>query len=67
MGDVWFGSEIKSLKPKGPSPPVVSIKPKVCLGPVYLVLFFSALESRFLKLVSVVETLTLKVDALRMS
>ena len=42
MRDVWFGGGIKSLKSKDLSPPVASVKPKVCLGQFYLVIVLGA-------------------------
>ena len=63
MRDVWFGRGIKSLKSKDLSPPVAFIKPKVCLGPIYLVFIIISGMSNA-ELAAMVRTLTLKVDAL---
>ena len=43
MRDVWFGGGIKSLKSKDLSPPVASVKPKVCLGQYLLVIVLGLL------------------------
>ena len=63
MRDVWFGGGIKSLKSKDLSPPVASVKPKVCLGQFFISYCIRGRLTNA-QMQEMLRTLTLKVDAL---